>query len=75
MGLIQSILGKAKFKTNAGKYLEFELNEGGKDNMGKLHIQNDFVRIEMNADEFIEFSSTIINGANKLIQLKNIKLD
>ena len=41
MGLIQSILGKAKFKTNAGKYLEFELNEGGKDGMGKIHIQND----------------------------------
>ena len=59
MGLIQSILAKATFK----------------DNRGKFHLQNDSIRIEMNADEFIEFSSTIIDGANKLIETKKIKID
>ena len=75
MGLIQSILAKAEFKTNGNKFLEIELNEGGKDNLGKFHLQNDAIRLEMNADEFIEFSSAIIEGANKLIQSKKIKID
>tara|TARA_R110000824_G_scaffold55795_4_gene153448 strand:- start:9778 stop:10005 length:228 start_codon:yes stop_codon:yes gene_type:complete len=75
MGLIQSILAKATFKDNANKFLEIELNHGGKDNRGKFHLQNDSIRIEMNADEFIEFSSTIIDGANKLIETKKIKID
>ena len=75
MGLIQSILAKATFKDNANKFLEIELNEGGKDNQGKFHLQNDAIRIEMNADEFIEFSSTIIEAANRLIEAKKIRIE
>ena len=74
MGMIQSILAKAEFKTNANKFFEIELNEGGKDGQGKFHLQNDAVRIEMNADEFIEFSTAIIEGANRLTQQKGIKI-
>tara|TARA_R110000744_G_scaffold351826_1_gene457683 strand:- start:548 stop:775 length:228 start_codon:yes stop_codon:yes gene_type:complete len=75
MGLIQSILAKATFKSNANKFLEIELNQGGKDNRGKFHLQNDAIRLEMNADEFIEFSTAIIEGANKLIESKGIKVE
>ncbi len=75
MGMIQSILAKAEFKNNGNRFLEIELNEGGKDNQGKFHLQNDAVRIEMNADEFIEFSTAIIEGANKLTQQKGIKIE
>ena len=75
MGLIQSILAKAVFKKNENKFLEIELNQGGKDNRGKFHLQNDAIRIEMNADEFIEFSSAIIEGANKLVETKGIKIE
>tara|TARA_R110001592_G_scaffold132342_1_gene346783 strand:+ start:188 stop:415 length:228 start_codon:yes stop_codon:yes gene_type:complete len=74
MGMIQSILAKAEFKTNGNRFLEIELNEGGKDNQGKFHLQNDAVRIEMNADEFIEFSTAIIEGANRLTEQKGIKI-
>ena len=75
MGMIQSILAKAEFKNNGNRFLEIELNEGGKDNQGKFHLQNDPVRIEMNADEFIEFSTAIIEGANRLTQQKGIKIE
>jgi len=75
MGMIQSILAKAEFKNNGNRFLEIELNEGGKDNQGKFHLQNDAVRIEMNADEFIEFSTAIIEGANRLTQQKGIKIE
>ena len=75
MGLIQSILAKANFKTNANKFLEIELNKGGKNNQGKFHLQNDAIRIEMNADEYFEFASSVIEGANKLIETKGIKVD
>ena len=75
MGLIQSILAKATFKNNANKFLEIELNKGGKGNQGKFHLQNDAIRIEMNADEFIEFASHVIVGANKLIESKGIKIE
>jgi hypothetical protein len=75
MGLIQSILGKAEFKNNANKFLEIELNEGGKNNQGKFHLQNDVIRIEMNADEFLEFSTAIIEGANRLIESKKIRIE
>ena len=74
MGMIQSILAKAEFKNNGNRFLEIELNEGGKDNQGKFHLQNDAVRIEMNADEFIEFSTAIIEGANRLTEQKGIKI-
>ena len=75
MGLIESILSKAEFKTNGNKFLEIELNKGGKDGLGKFHLQNDAIRIEMNADEFIEFTSHVIMGANKLIESKGIKIE
>ena len=75
MGLIQSILAKATFKTNANKFLEIELNKGGKNDQGKFHLQNDVIRIEMNADEYFEFASSIIEGANKLIETKRIKIE
>ena len=75
MGMIQSILAKAEFETNGNKFLEIELNEGGKDGRGKFHLQNDAIRLEMNADEFIEFSSAIIESANKLIQQKGLKIE
>jgi hypothetical protein len=75
MGMIESILAKAEFKSNANKFLEIELNEGGKDGRGKFHLQNDAIRLEMNADEFIEFSSAVIEGANRLIQQKGMKIE
>ena len=75
MGLIQSILAKAVFKDNANKFLEIELNEGGKDNNGKFHLQNDAIRIEMNADEYMEFASTVIEGANQLIKSKGLNIE
>ena len=75
MGLIQSILAKATFKNNANKFLEIELNKGGKDNQGKFHLQNDAIRIEMNADEYFEFASSVIEGANRLVETKGIKIE
>ena len=72
MGLIQSILAKAVFKQNANRFLEIELNKGGAGGLGKFHLQNDAIRIEMNSDEFIEFSIAVIEAANKLIEMKKI---
>lgn len=75
MGNIQKILSKAEFKDSKIEYLEIELNKGGKDGLGMFHLQNDAIRLEMNADEFIEFSSAIIESANKLIQSKGINIE
>jgi len=75
MGLIQSILAKATFKNNANKFLEIELNKGGKNNHGKFHLQNDAIRIEMNADEYFEFASSVIEGANRLVETKGIRIE
>ena len=52
------------------EFLEIELNQGN-----IIHFQNDVFRIEMNLPEFVEFSSHVILGANKLIESKNINVD
>jgi hypothetical protein len=67
MGVIVSVLSKVKFDTSKIGYLEIELNEGP-----VIHLQNEFFRIEMNPDEFTQFASNVINGANKLIESKNL---
>ena len=67
MGVIQSVLSKVNFDTSKIGYLEIELNEGP-----IIHLQNEFFRIEMNPDEFTQFASNVINGANKLIEMKNL---
>tara|TARA_R110001592_G_scaffold264648_2_gene530090 strand:+ start:75 stop:302 length:228 start_codon:yes stop_codon:yes gene_type:complete len=70
MGVIQKILATAKFDTNKSEFIEIELNQGN-----IIHFQNDIFRIEMNLTEFIDFSSHVIMGANKLIESKNINVD
>tara|TARA_R100000008_G_C3586125_1_gene172446 strand:+ start:2119 stop:2346 length:228 start_codon:yes stop_codon:yes gene_type:complete len=70
MGVIQKILATAEFKNNKSEFLEIELNQGN-----IIHFQNDVFRIEMNLNEFVEFSSHVIVGANKLIESKNINID
>tara|TARA_B100000424_G_C22473922_1_gene277598 strand:- start:14 stop:241 length:228 start_codon:yes stop_codon:yes gene_type:complete len=70
MGVIQKILATAEFKNNKSEFLEIELNQGN-----IIHFQNDVFRIEMNLPEFVEFSSHVITGANKLIESKNINVD
>ena len=70
MGVIQKILAKAEFDKNKCEFMEIELNQGN-----IIHFQNDVFRIEMNLSEFVEFSSHVIMGANKLIESKNIKLE
>ena len=70
MGVIQKILSKAEFKDNKSEYLEIEQNDGN-----IIHLQNDVYRIEMRPEEFNEFATHVILGANKLIEMKNIKID
>ena len=70
MGVIQKILSKAKFKDNKAEYLEIEQNDGN-----IIHLQNDVYRIEMRPEEFNEFATHVILGANKLIEMKNIKME
>ena len=70
MGVIQKILATAKFDNNKSEFLEIELNQGN-----IIHFQNEIFRIEMNLPEFVDFSSHVIMGANKLIESKNINVD
>tara|TARA_R110002073_G_scaffold199276_3_gene358342 strand:+ start:564 stop:791 length:228 start_codon:yes stop_codon:yes gene_type:complete len=70
MGVIQKILATAEFDKNKSEFIEIELNQGN-----IIHFQNDIFRIEMNISEFVEFSSHVIMGANKLIESKNINMD
>ena len=67
MGVVLEVLSKVKFDTSKIGYLEIELNEGP-----VIHLQNEFFRIEMNPDEFTQFASNVIIGANKLIETKNL---
>jgi hypothetical protein len=48
-------------------YMEIELNEGP-----VIHLQNEFFRIEMNPEEYVQFAVNVINGANKLIEMKGL---
>ena len=41
----------------------------------KVHIQNKAIRIEMKPEEFTQFAVNVVNGANKLIEMKNIDID
>ena len=70
MGVVQKILSEAKFEKNKSEFLEIELNQGD-----IIHLQNDVFRIEMNINEFVEFASHVIMGANKLIESKNLGTD
>ena len=67
MGVVIKKLAKAVFEKNANEYLEFELNKSN-----KIHIQNKALRIEMKPEEFTQFASHIIMGANKLIEMKGL---
>ncbi len=70
MGVVIKRLGRAEFKDNANEYLEFEMNKSN-----KVHIQNKALRIEMKPEEFTQFASHIIMGANQLIEMKGITAD
>ena len=70
MGVVIKKLGRAEFKDNANEYLEFEMNKSN-----KVHIQNKALRIEMKPEEFTQFASHVIMGANKLIEMKGITQD
>jgi hypothetical protein len=67
MGIIIKTLAKIEFETNKMGYLEIELNEGP-----VIHLQNEFFRIEMNPEEYVQFAVNVINGANKLIEMKGL---
>jgi len=70
MGVITKKLARVDFKDNGNKYFEFEMNKSD-----KVHIQNDAFRMEMKPEEFTQFATNIINGANKLIGYKGIEID
>lgn len=70
MGSIDKILSKVEFDKNKVEFLEIELNHGG-----IIHLQNDVFRIEMPVQEYIEFASHVIMGANKLIDMKKLGED
>lgn len=65
MGSIQKILSKVEFDENKAEFIDIELNHDG-----IVHLQNDVFRIEMDIQEFVEFASHVIMGANKLIDTK-----
>ena len=67
MGIVIQTLAKAEFETNKMGYMEIELNEGP-----VVHLQNEFFRIEMNPEEYVQFAVNVINGANKLIEMKGL---
>ena len=68
MGIVTNVLGKANFKDNKSKSMSIEMNKGD-----IVHLQNETIRIEMNVNEFYEFASTVINGANGFIDSKENK--
>jgi|AP95_1055475.scaffolds.fasta_scaffold77993_2 hypothetical protein len=67
MGIIIKTLANVEFETNKMGYMEIELNEGP-----VIHLQNEFFRIEMNPEEYVQFAVNVINGANKLIEMKGL---
>ena len=67
MGIVIQTLAKTEFETNKMGYMEIELNEGP-----VVHLQNEFFRIEMNPEEYVQFAVNVINGANKLIEMKGL---
>ena len=67
MGIVTSVLAEVNFTDNAIKKLTFEMNKSN-----KIHIQSDYFRIEMKVEEFIQFASHVIIGANKLIGMKDL---
>ena len=67
MGIIIKTLANVVFETNKMGYMEIELNEGP-----VIHLQNEFFRIEMNPEEYVQFAVNVINGANKLIEMKGL---
>tara|TARA_Y100001963_G_scaffold112877_1_gene156315 strand:+ start:262 stop:471 length:210 start_codon:yes stop_codon:yes gene_type:complete len=69
MGVVIKKLARAEFKDNANGYFEFEINKSD-----KVHVQNDAFRIEMKTEEFAQFASNIIDGANRLIEMKGLKI-
>ena len=70
MGVVIKKLARAEFKDNANGYFEFEMNKSN-----KVHIQNKAFRIEMKPEEFLQFASNIIIGANKLIEMKGLEVE
>tara|TARA_Y100000361_G_C11136232_1_gene332069 strand:- start:1135 stop:1386 length:252 start_codon:yes stop_codon:yes gene_type:complete len=74
MGVINKILGRVDLKHKRHKegsdFFNIELNKG----RGGLpiHIQNESFRIEMTVPEFTQFATSIINGANKMLEYKDI---
>ena len=67
MGIIIKTLANVEFETNKMGNMEIELNEGP-----VIHLQNEFFRIEMNPEEYVQFAVNVINGANKLIEMKGL---
>ena len=67
MGIVIKTLAKTEFETNKMGYMEIELNDGP-----VIHLQNEFFRIEMNPEEYVQYAVNVINGANKLIEMKGL---
>lgn len=74
MGVINKILGRVDLKhkrhTEGSNFFNIELNQG----RGGLpiHIQNESFRIEMTVPEFTQFATAVINGANKMLEYKDL---
>jgi len=66
MGIIEDTL--AEFTLSDGTEYRVEYNEGG-----IIHIHIDSMRIDLTEDEFVEFSSVILEGSNKLKKSKEVE--
>ena len=74
MGVVNKVLGHVDLNHERHKegssFFNIELNQG----RGGLpiHIQNDAFRIEMTKQEFTQFATAVINGANKMMEYKDL---
>jgi hypothetical protein len=72
MGDINRTLAIAQLQDNPAGQISIELNHGGPQAAGIVHLQTKTWRIELTEKEFIEFANAATKAGKRLRQQKNI---
>jgi len=72
MGDLNRTLATVRFQDNPARELSIELNHGGPNNAGIVHLQTDSWRIELTGPEFRGFAKTTVKAAKALRQQKGL---